>query len=93
MFQLLLFYHYFQRYFLIFFIFLLIFTFIFKILLILLGVIFPGLKIMGLLVKSITVDSSPNLHFPPLSINLTLLLNSSITSLAEVGLSYLCYLK
>ena len=48
---------------------------------------FPGLRIIGLLVKSITVDSSPNLHLPPSSINLTLFPNSSKTSKADVGLS------
>ena len=48
----------------------------------------PCLKIVGLPVKSIIVDSKPILHEPPLSINLILFPNSSTTSLAQVGLSF-----
>ena len=50
-------------------------------------VIIPCRNIVGLLVKSIIVDSKPILHCPPSSINLILLPNSSITSFAHVGLS------
>ena len=58
-----------------------------KILYIFLEVIDPCLNIVGDPVRSIIVDSRPILHLPPLRINLTLLLNSSITSYAEVGLN------
>ena len=51
-------------------------------------VILPGLKIDGFPVRSIIVDSSPILHWPPSSINLILFPNSSKTSLAEVGLNF-----
>ena len=47
----------------------------------------PCLKIFGLLVKSIIVDSKPILHMPPFKTNLILLPNSSTTSSADVGLS------
>ena len=62
-------------------------TFIFKILLIFSTIIAPGLKISGLWVKSIIVDSRPISDLPPSIINLTLSPNSSTTSLAQVGLS------
>ena len=62
--------------------------FLFKILLIFSIVILPGLKTVGLPVKSIIVDSSPILHWPPSNTNLILFLNSSTTSIAEVGLSF-----
>ena len=42
---------------------------------------------VGSSVKSIIVDSKPILHWPPSSINLILPPNSSLTSLAHVGLS------
>ena len=48
----------------------------------------PGLKIEGFVVRSIIVDSSPILDSPPSIMNLTLFLNSSTTSLADVGLSF-----
>ena len=51
------------------------------------SVINPGLKIFGFLVRSIIVDSRPIRLLPPSKINLILLLNSSATSLEEVGLS------
>ena len=50
-------------------------------------VILPGLKIEGLPVRSIIVDSTPILHLPPSRTNLILFLNSSTTSFAQVGLS------
>ena len=51
-------------------------------------VIDPGLKIVGIVVKSIIVDSRPILLCPPSNMNLILLPNSSATSLADVGLSF-----
>ena len=48
----------------------------------------PGLKILGLLVKSITVDSIPILHFTTINYNFNFLLNSSKTSFALTGLTF-----
>ena len=76
-----------QHPFLIFFPFLLIFIFFLKIIPIFSGVIDPGLNILGLVVKSIMVDSNPISLLPPSKINLILFLNSSTTSFDEVGLS------
>ena len=67
--------------------FFLIITFLFNILKIWLAEIAPCLKIVGLTVKSTIVDSNPILQRPPSSIKLTLLPNSSTTSLAQVGLN------
>ena len=50
--------------------------------------ILPGLKIDGLPVRSIIVDSRPISHWPPSSIILIFFPNSSNTSCAEVGLSF-----
>ena len=50
--------------------------------------IIPGLKILGSFVKSITVDSIPTLHLPPLIITWIFLLNSSNTSSAVTGLTF-----
>ena len=60
----------------------------FNTLLILSSVIIPGLKIAGLSVKSIIVDSMPILQDPPSRMNFILFPNSSTTSLADVGLSF-----
>ena len=65
----------------------LVIIFFFNIFLIFSAVIIPGLKIVGVFVKSIIVDSKPILHCPPSSINLIFLPNSSTTSLADVGLN------